>query len=85
MARGPGRLRARSLTPPPGADVYYCYTVRNTGLNAVDVHDLVDSELGTIFTGMNHVLAPGATYSHIEQATAVSPVPAADVSVMDAG
>ncbi|MBE2232893.1 MAG: proprotein convertase P-domain-containing protein, partial [Anaerolinea sp.] len=55
--------------PPGGFDVYYCYTVRNTGLNTVNTHDLVDSELGTIFTGMNLSLAPGATYSHIVQAT----------------
>ncbi len=57
------------VVPPGGFDVYYCYTVRNTGLNTLDVHDLVDSELGTIFTGVNYVLAPGATYSHIQQAT----------------
>ncbi len=59
-----------SVTVPPGGfDVYYCYTVRNTGLNTLNVHDLVDSELGTIFTGVNYALAPGATYSHIQQAT----------------
>ncbi|MEI2690146.1 MAG: proprotein convertase P-domain-containing protein [Anaerolineae bacterium] len=59
-----------SVTVPPGGfDVYYCYTVRNTGLNALNLHDLVDSELGTIFTGMSYALAPGATYSHIEPAT----------------
>ncbi len=59
-----------SITVPPGGfDVYYCYTVRNTGLNTLNVHDLVDSELGTIFTGVNYALAPGATYSHIQQAT----------------
>ena len=55
--------------PPGGFDVYYCYTVRNTGLNTLNVHDLVDSELGTLFTGVNYSLAPGATYSHIQPAT----------------
>ena len=58
-----------SVVIPPGFDVYYCYTVRNTGLNTLTTHDLVDSELGTLFTGMSHSLAPGATYSYIEQAT----------------
>ncbi len=61
-----------SITVPAGRrDVYYCYTVRNTGLNTLNVHDLVDSELGTIFTGVNYALAPGATYSHIQQATSL--------------
>ncbi len=58
-----------SITVPPGGfDVYYCYTVRNTGLNTLNVHDLLDSELGTIFTGVNYALAPSATYSHIQPA-----------------
>ena len=55
--------------PPGGFDVYYCYTVRNTGLNTLATHDLVDSELGTIFTGVSYNLVAGATYSHIQQAT----------------
>jgi subtilisin-like proprotein convertase family protein len=63
-----------SIAVPPGVDVYYCYTVHNIGLNAVDVHDLVDSELGTLFTGMNYLLAPGASYSYIEQASVVGTV-----------
>ena len=58
-----------SIVVPPGFDVYYCYTVRNIGLNALSTHDLVDSELGTLFTGMSHSLAPGDTYSYIEPAT----------------
>ncbi len=59
-----------SVTVPPGGfDVYYCYTVRNTGLNSLATHDLVDSELGTIFTGVSYSLESGATYSHIQQAT----------------
>ncbi|HNS01925.1 MAG TPA: proprotein convertase P-domain-containing protein, partial [Anaerolineae bacterium] len=59
-----------SVTVPPGGfDVYYCYTVRNTGLNTLTTHDLVDSELGAIFTDMPYSLAPGASYSHIVQAT----------------
>ena len=57
------------VVPPGGFDVYYCYTVRNTGLNTLNVHDLVDSELGTVFTGVNYALAPGTTFSHIQQAT----------------
>jgi len=55
--------------PSGGFDVYYCYTVRNTGLNSLTTHDLVDSELGTIFTDLPYTLTSGATYSHIQQAT----------------
>ena len=57
------------MVPPGGFDVYYCYTVRNTGLNSLTTHDLVDTELGTIFTDLPYTLVAGATYSHIQQAT----------------
>ncbi len=50
-----------SLLAPPGATVYYCYTVSNTGLNPLTSHDLVDSQLGTIFTGFAYTLNPGAS------------------------
>jgi len=56
------------VVPPGGYQVYYCYTVRNTGLNTVNTHDLVDSELGTLFTGFAQTLAPGDTYTYIEPA-----------------
>jgi subtilisin-like proprotein convertase family protein len=55
--------------PAGGATVYYCYTVRNIGLNTVTTHDLVDSELGALLTGVTYSLVPGATYSFIQQAT----------------
>ncbi len=55
--------------PAGGATVYYCYTVRNTGLNTLTTHGLVDSQLGTLLTGVSYSLAPGATYSFIQPAT----------------
>ena len=58
-----------SITVPPGGfQVYYCYTVRNTGLNTLETHGLVDSELGTLLSGVAYSLAPGATYSFIQPA-----------------
>ncbi len=55
--------------PPGGFDVYYCYTVQNIGLNTLTTHDLVDSELGILLSGVNQSLPPGDTFSFIQQAT----------------
>jgi hypothetical protein len=44
-----------------GTDVTYCYAVENTGPVTVTVHDLVDSELGTILDDFPYDLAPGAS------------------------
>lgn len=60
--------------PAGGGTVYYCYTVTNNGLNPVNTHTLVDSQLGTLFTNLNYTLAPGANYSYIAQATVNSTV-----------
>ena len=60
--------------PAGGGTVYYCYTVTNNGLNPVNTHTLVDSQLGTLFTNFNYTLAPGASYSYIVQATVNSTV-----------
>lgn len=45
-----------------GYEVFYCYSVRNTGLNTLTSHDLVDSEvLGQLLDDYPDPLAPGAT------------------------
>jgi hypothetical protein len=44
-----------------GTDVYYCYEVTNTGLITLALHDLDDSELGTILSGFAFDLGPGAS------------------------
>jgi len=41
--------------------VYYCYAVTNTGDITLGLHDLVDSELGTIFTGSSYSLTAGSS------------------------
>jgi hypothetical protein len=62
----PGVCAATSaITVSPGTTVYYCYTVTNTGTVALDLHTLVDDQLGTIFSGLNYVLTPGNSVSTV--------------------
>ncbi len=63
-----------SITVPEGSTVYYCYTVTNTGDTAFAMHDLVDDQLGTIFTGFGYALAPGASIDTVTAGVNVSAV-----------
>ena len=45
----------------PGTDVYYCYDVVNTGTLTLTLHDLVDTELGTILDDFAFSLTPGSS------------------------
>lgn len=45
-----------------GSEVYYCYEVSNTGSFTLFDHNLVDSQIGTIFNGL-YELAPGTSYA----------------------
>lgn len=47
----------------------YCYTVLNTGNVTLPLHSLVDSELGTIFSGAAVDLGPGQSYFTTTQVT----------------
>lgn len=62
-----------TITVPAGTTVYYCYTVTNTGNVPLNLHDLADDQLGTIFTGFAHALAPGAS---VDTVTAGLSIPA---------
>jgi hypothetical protein len=44
-----------------GTAVTYCFLVTNTGLTALTLHDLEDSELGTVLDGTSFTLLPGAS------------------------
>ena len=58
----PGVCAATSnITVAPGTTVYYCYTVTNTGNVTLNLHDLTDTVLGTIFSGVNYALTPGSS------------------------
>lgn len=52
-----------------GTEVFYCYTVQNTGQVTVSVHDLEDDRLGALLTDYEYVLAPGATTAITASAT----------------
>jgi hypothetical protein len=55
-----------------GTDVYYCYEVMNTGNITLSLHDLVDSELGTLLTGFPYDLGPGASVDSVAAGLEVS-------------
>ncbi len=57
--------------PPGGGNVTYCYTVENTGNITLNLHDLSDSELGSIFSGLNYALSPGAS-AFVTQTTTIN-------------
>lgn len=42
-------------------EVFYCFTVENTGGVTMTVHDLDDDKLGTLLDGFEYKLAPGAS------------------------
>jgi hypothetical protein len=48
-----------TIVVPPGTDVYYCYTVTNTGNVTLNLHDLVDDQLGTLLDDYPLALDPG--------------------------
>ncbi len=60
------------ITVEPGTDVYYCYTVTNTGDVTLPLHDLTDSELGDIFTGFAYDLTPGGSVSTVDAGLEIS-------------
>ena len=61
-----------SITAAPGTTVYYCYTASNVGLNDLTTHDLVESELGTLFTAVPYVLTPGSSIDTVALGLTIS-------------
>lgn len=45
----------------PGARLTYCYKVFNSGPTTLSLHDLVDSQQGSLLTGFSFTLVPGAS------------------------
>lgn len=50
-----------SIVVSSGTEVYYCYTTENTGNVPLEMHDLVDDQLGTILDDYVLLLNPGDT------------------------
>jgi len=55
-----------AITVVAGTTVYYCCEVTNTGDVTLYLHDLVDDQLGTLFTGLLYSLAPGASVNTVQ-------------------
>ncbi|KAB2966320.1 MAG: hypothetical protein F9K18_05765 [Thermoanaerobaculia bacterium] len=60
------------ITVVTGAEVYYCYTVENTGTLTLNLHDLVDDQLGVLLEDEPITLAPGATHQIISSAVVIT-------------
>jgi hypothetical protein len=58
----------------PGTLVTWCYTVTNTSLTTFELHDLIDSELGSIHDGLAANLEPDETLSVTQTVQIFSPV-----------
>ncbi|HSH03923.1 MAG TPA: proprotein convertase P-domain-containing protein [Anaerolineae bacterium] len=56
-----------------GLEVTYCYEVSNTGGVTATLHTLVDEEWGTLLSDLEYVLAPGASYQHLETVSVAEP------------
>ena len=54
-----------AITVAPGTTVYYCFAVTNTGDVTLNLHDLSDDVLGTIFSGLNYALTPGSSVNTV--------------------
>jgi hypothetical protein len=57
------------ITVAPNTEVTYCYEVTNTGGVTLSLHDLNDSELGSLLSGFPYALPPGASAFLTETAT----------------
>lgn len=49
------------ITVTAGSEVTYCFQVANTGAVTLTLHELVDSQMGTILSAFPYALAPGAS------------------------
>jgi subtilisin-like proprotein convertase family protein len=63
-----------TITVTSGSTVYYCYEVTNVGDLTLDVHDLVDDQLGPIFSGLSYALAPGSSVNTVTAGLSISTV-----------
>ncbi|MGB0385768.1 MAG: DUF7507 domain-containing protein, partial [Ardenticatenaceae bacterium] len=61
-----------TISVASGTEVYYCYQVTNTGDTTLSLHTLDDDQLGNLFTGHSHTLAPGESYNNIDAGISVS-------------
>ncbi|HRQ40767.1 MAG TPA: proprotein convertase P-domain-containing protein [Chloroflexota bacterium] len=60
------------ITVAAGTTVYYCYEVTNTGDVTLNLHDLDDDQLGSIFAGLNYALTPGSSVDTVAAGLTIS-------------
>jgi len=63
-----------SIDVPAGTQVFYCYTVINTGDVTLNLHDLVDDQLGPIFMDFPYALTPGSSVSTVDAGLSISAI-----------
>lgn len=61
-----------TIAVAPGTDVYYCYTVTNTGDITLPLHTLGDTLAGTIFNNFPFALGPGASVDTVAAGVEIS-------------
>lgn len=60
------------ITVAPGSDVYYCYTVTNSGNITLPLHDLSDSLSGSILNDFPFDLGPGESVNTVAAGLEIS-------------
>jgi subtilisin family serine protease len=63
-----------SIFVDEGTEVFYCYTVENTGDTTLSLHDLVDEDLGEIFFELAYELPPGQSVNTVAAGLTISKV-----------
>ena len=71
---------ASSIQVMPGATVYYCYTVANTGNLTLYLHNLEDDVLGSIFASLPYTLTPGSSVNTVAAGLTISATINADTT-----
>jgi subtilisin-like proprotein convertase family protein len=61
-----------TIAVAPGTDVYYCYTVTNTGDITLPLHTLGDTLAGTIFNNFPFALGPGDSVDTVAAGVEIS-------------
>jgi hypothetical protein len=63
-----------AISVDAGTEVFYCYSVENTGDTPLPLHDLQDDQLGWIFTELSYLLEPGESVNTVDAGLEISAV-----------
>jgi hypothetical protein len=62
------------ITVPAGTQVFYCYTVINTGDVTLNLHRLVDDQLGPMLIAYPYALTPGSSFNTVAAGLSLSAI-----------